>query len=150
MYLMAILRLHYGDDMNFSAITIAKDLCTDTYEDRFNLKGSCNSVLALGNFTGGGIWQEGSCEGMPTMTMQVGSGEEKAGFVSPVLNQNVQVDPKKLYETMPWSGGRKWIIIGHTVGQHRKLEEGQRQELGRLGFALPSCSSSGELRALEL
>ena len=83
--------------MCFSSTTIAKDLCTDAHKDRFNLKGSHDYVLTLGNFSGGGIWQEGSCEGMPTVTMQAGSGEEKAGFVSPVRNQVVQVDPKKLH-----------------------------------------------------
>ena len=149
-YLTAVLRHLCGDDMCFSSITVAKDLCTDTHKDRFNLKGSRNYVLTLGEFSGGGLWQEGSCEGMPTVTMQATSGEEKIGFVSSVRNQVVQVDPKKLHKTMPWSGGPKWTIIGHTVGQYRKLEEGQLQELGRLGFAVPPCSISGELRALEV
>ena len=49
----------------------------------------------------------------------------------------VQVDPKKLHKTMPWSGGQKWTIIGHTVGQYRT----------RLGFAVQFFN---ELRALEV
>ena len=34
-------------------------------------------MSSLSNFTGGGIWQEGSCEGSLTATMQLGSGDVK-------------------------------------------------------------------------
>ncbi|CAE7640705.1 GIP, partial [Symbiodinium sp. KB8] len=35
------------------------------------------------------------------------------------------------------SGGPKWTVIAHMVGQHRKLEEDHRRDLHELGFVLP-------------
>ena len=48
---------------------------------------SRNYVLTLGDFTGGGIWQEGSCEGASTVAMQLESGEERPRFVVQVRDR---------------------------------------------------------------
>ena len=149
-YLTAFLRHHCGDEMMFSSMTVAKDLCTDAHKDRFNLKGSRNYVLTLGNFSGGGIWQEGVQEGADTVLVEAGPDGQRSGYVLPVSNQVVQVDPKKLHLTMPWSGGPKWTVIAHTVGQHRKLDDGHRGELTRLGFVLPPRPEIKQLRVDEV
>ncbi|CAE7496785.1 GIP, partial [Symbiodinium necroappetens] len=88
-HLMAMFQHHCGADVSFTSMTVARDLCTDAHKDRFNLKTSKNYVLTVGNFVGGGIWQEGQREG--------GS--------------------PKLHKTMSWDGGPKWTVIAHTVGQ---------------------------------
>ena len=64
-------------------------------------------------------WQEGSYDGAPAVIVEVGAGERKSGYILPVLNQVVQVDPKRLHKTMPWSGGPKWTIFAHTVDQRK-------------------------------
>ncbi|CAE7212252.1 unnamed protein product [Symbiodinium microadriaticum] len=107
---------------------------TRFHKDRFNLKTSKNYVLTVG---GGGIWQEGQREGLPVVTVQNGADVVVQGFVSPVRDRIVEVDPKKLHKTMPWDGGPKWTVIAHTVGQHGKLSASHRHELQALGFNLP-------------
>ena len=127
-------------------MTVARNLCTDAHKDRLNLRSSRNLVVTVGNFEGGGIWQEGQCEGYPTVSVQTGEATIVKGHVQPVKDRVVQVDPKKLHKTMPWKGGPKWTVIAHTVGLHRKLEESHRAELRTLGFVLPELS---DMKAVE-
>ncbi|CAE7413089.1 GIP [Symbiodinium sp. CCMP2592] len=148
-YLTAMLKHHEGKDVVFSSFTIAKDLNTDAHKDRFNMRGSRNYVLTLGNFKNGGIWQEGVNDGYPAVSMELGSGEHRMGYVEPVHNKIVQVDPKKLHKTMPWSGGPKWTVIAHTIGQCKRLDDEARQGLERLGFVLPPRVSECELKVIQ-
>ena len=136
-YLTAMFRHHCGQEVEFSSMTVAKDLCTDAHKDRFNLRNSRNLVLTVGEFEGGGIWQEGEHEGSPSMAVQTTEDTVVKGYVMPVKDVVVKVDPKKLHKTMPWAGGPKWTIIAHTVGQHQKLDDGHRRDLRDLGFPLP-------------
>ncbi|CAE7442809.1 GIP, partial [Symbiodinium necroappetens] len=136
-YLIAMFQHHCGADVSFTSMTVARDLCTDAHKDRFNLKTSKNYVLTVGNFVGGGIWQEGQREGLPVVAVQNGADAVVKGFVSSVRDRIVEVDPKKLHKTMPWEGGPKWTVIAHTVGQHGKLSACHRHELQALGFNLP-------------
>ena len=145
-YLVALFKYHCGEDASFTSMTVARDLCTDAHKDRFNLRSSRNLVVTVGNFEGGGIWQEGQCEGAPTVSVQTGETTIVKGYVLPVKDRVVQVDPKKLHKTMPWKGGPKWTVIAHTVGLHRKLEEAHREELRALGFVLPELS---DMKAVE-
>ena len=145
-YLVALFKYHCGEDVSFTSMTVARDLCTDAHKDRFNLRSSRNLVVTVGNFEGGGIWQEGQCEGAPTVSVQTGETTIVKGYVLPVKDRVVQVDPKKLHKTMPWEGGPKWTIIAHTVGLHRKLEEAHREGLRALGFVLPELS---DMKAVE-
>ena len=130
-YLAAMFRHHCGEEAVFSSMTVAKDLCTDAHKDRFNLRNSRNLVLTVGEFEGGGIWQEGEREGFPSLSVQTSEDKVVKGYVMPIKNAIVKVDPKKLHKTMPWT------IIAHTVGQHQKLDEGHRRELRECGFVLP-------------
>ena len=142
-YLVAMFKHHSGEDVSFTSMTVARDLCTDAHKDRFNLKTSKNYVLTVGNFVGGGIWQEGQRGDLPVVMVQNGADTVVKGFVSSVRDRIVEVDPKKLHKTMPWDGGPKWTVIAHTVGQHGKLSADHRHELQALGFNLPPC---GDLR----
>ena len=136
-YLAAMFRHHCGEEAVFSSMTVAKDLCTDAHKDRFNLRNSRNLVLTVGEFEGGGIWQEGEREGFPSLSVQTSEGKVVKGYVMPVKDAIVKVDPKKLHKTMPWAGGPKWTIIAHTVGQHQKLDDRHRRDLRECGFVLP-------------
>ena len=136
-YLVAMFRHHCGEEAVFSSMTVAKDLCTDAHKDRFNLRNSRNLVLTVGEFEGGGIWQEGEREGFPSMSVQTSESKVVKGYVMPVKDTIVKVDPKKLHKTMPWAGGPKWTIIAHTVGQHQKLDDEHRRDLRECGFVLP-------------
>ena len=136
-YLVAMFKYHCGQEVLFTSMTVAKDLCTDAHRDRFNLWSSTNYVITVGAFDGGGIWQEGHCEGAPVVSVQVNEKEAVKGYVLPVRDRVVQVNPKKLHKTMPWQGGPKWTVIGHTIGQHEKLSPECRDELQSLGFPLP-------------
>ena len=138
---------HCGPDTMFTSMTVARDLCTDAHRDRFNLRASQNHVITVGNFSGGGIWQEGSCEGAERVSIETVQGNVIDGFVSSVRNQVVRVDPKKLHKTMPWSRGPKWTIIARTMGQHEKLDRVHRRDLGDLGFVLPQMP---ELKAVDM
>ncbi|CAE7397602.1 GIP [Symbiodinium sp. CCMP2592] len=137
-YLVALYQHHCGPGVTFTSMTVARDLCTDAHRDKFNLRNSKNYVITVGNFSGGGIWQEGVCDGSPQVSIETEGGKVVNGFVSPVHNRVVNVDPKKLHKTMPWEGGPKWTIIAHTVGYHGKLSEDHRGCLRDLGFVLPS------------
>ncbi|CAE7275903.1 GIP, partial [Symbiodinium microadriaticum] len=136
-YLVAMFKHHCGKEVLFTSMTVAKDLCTDAHRDRFNLWSSTNYVITVGAFDGGGIWQEGHCEGAPEVSVQVNEKEAVQGYVLPVRDRVVQVNPKKLHKTMPWQGGPKWTVIAHTIGQHEKLPPVCRDELQSLGFPLP-------------
>ena len=146
-YLIAMYKYHCGPETSFTSMTVARDLCTDVHRDRFNLRASQNHVITVGNFSGGGIWQEGSCEGTEQVSIETEQGKVIDGFVSSVRNQVVKVDPKRLHKTMPWSGGPKWTIIAHTVGRHEKLTPAHRRDLGCLGFVLPQVP---ELKAIDV
>ncbi|CAE7035047.1 unnamed protein product [Symbiodinium sp. CCMP2592] len=89
-YLTAMLRHHEGKPMVFSVLTIAKDFNTDAHKDKFNMRGSRNYVLTLGNFENGEIWQEGTSDSHPAGSMELGSGEDRMGYVEPVHNKVVQ------------------------------------------------------------
>ncbi|OLQ09932.1 Copia protein [Symbiodinium microadriaticum] len=136
-YLVAMFRHHCDQEVLFTSMTVAKDLCTDAHRDRFNSWSSTNYVITVGAFDGGGIWQEGHCEGVPVVSVQVNEKEAVKGYVLPVRNKVVQVNPKKLHKTMPWQGGPKWTVIAHTIGQHEKMPSECRDELQSLGFPLP-------------
>ncbi|CAE7291385.1 GIP, partial [Symbiodinium microadriaticum] len=69
-YLVAMFKHHSGEDVSFTSMTVARDLCTDAHKDRFNLKTSKNYVLTVGNFVGGGIWKalvQGELEVVPAL-----------------------------------------------------------------------------------
>ncbi|CAE7537271.1 unnamed protein product, partial [Symbiodinium necroappetens] len=148
-YLVAMFKHHCGQDVSFTSMTVARDLCTDAHRDRFNLRTSKNYVLTVGNFEGGGIWQEGERDDLPAVSVQNGPDVAVRGFVSQVRNRVVEVDPKKLHKTMPWEGGPKWTVIAHTVGQHHKLTQEHRDELQALGFNLPTSSDLRKVSAQE-
>ena len=149
-YLSRVIKYHAGENASFTSMTVARDLYTEPHRDKFNMKSSRNYVLTVGAFSGGGIWQEGSCDDLPMVTVETGSGEMRQGFVLPVRNQVVQVDPKKLHKTMPWFGGPKWTIIAHTIGQHKKLEDEDRQRLAGLGFVVPPPPDEHQLCAARV
>ena len=54
----------------------------------------------------------------------------------------MQVDPKRLHRTMPWTGGPKWTVIAHTTGAVKKLSKDEVERLGVLGFPLPTSPLS--------
>ena len=97
-----------------------------------------NYVLTLGSFQGGGIWQQGESKEFPTVSVETPSGDVLVGHVMPVQKRIVQVNPKKLHRTMPWTGGPKWTVIAHTVGNAKKLKEEEIEVLDEIGFPLGS------------
>ena len=137
-YLAEFIKLHSGDHCSFTSRTVARDLCTGVHSDRFNLRNSKNYVLTLGDFQGGGIWQEGLPGGHSRVSVESSSGTVLEGFVLPVKRRNMEVDPKRLHRTMPWTGGPKWTVIAHTIGAAYKLPEDEVQRLRGLGFPLRS------------
>ena len=147
-YLTEFMKLHSDDNCSFTSLTVARDLCTGIHSDRFNLRNSKNYVLTLGDFQGGGIWQEGRSGDHSKVAVESASGAILQGFVLPVKERIVEVDPKRLHRTMPWTGGPKWTVIAHTVGAAHKLPEDEVQRLRSLGFPLRpvelnSLSTSG-------
>ena len=94
-YLVAMFKCHCGPEVTFTSMTVAKDLCTDAHRDRFNLRNSTNYVVTVGTFDGGGIWQEGECEGVPVVSVQINEKEAVKGYVLPVRDRVVQVNPKE-------------------------------------------------------
>ena len=101
-----------------------------------------NYVLTLGDFQGGGIWQQGASGESADVAVESSSGNILRGFVSPVKNRIVRADPKRLHRTMPWSGGPKWTVIAHTIGATGKLAKRDVETLGGAGFPLYSASLS--------
>ncbi|CAE7778026.1 unnamed protein product [Symbiodinium sp. CCMP2592] len=149
LYLTEFLKRHCGGQCEFTSLTVARDLNTEVHSDRFNLRNSTNYVLTLGDFQGGGVWVEGEAGNYAKVSVESTPGEILQGHVLPAKNRIVQIDPKKLHRTMPWSGGPKWTVIAHTIGARKKLSEGDEQGLKVLGFPLPGASlcaiSPGEL-----
>ena len=137
-YLTEFMVRHSGAHCSFTSLTVARDLCTGVHSDRFNLRDSRNFVLTLGDFQGGGIWQEGVPEGQSKVGVESASGTALQGYVLPVKDRIVEVDPKRLHRTMPWTGGPKWTVIAHTIGAVQKLDAGDVQRLKELGFPFPN------------
>ena len=133
-YLTELMRRHCDEGCEYTSFTVARDLCTEVHSDRFNLRNSTNYVLTLGDFEGGGVWQEGPPGNSSEVAVESPSGQILQGFVMPVKNQIVRVDPKRLHRTMPWIGGPKWTVIAHTIGAKQKLPEESVQKLMALGF----------------
>ena len=74
--------------------------------------------------------------------MESPQGNVLQGHVLPVRDRVVQVDPKRLHRTMPWTGGPKWTVIAHTIGAVKKLSKDEVERLGVLGFPLPTSPLS--------
>ncbi|CAE7297817.1 unnamed protein product, partial [Symbiodinium sp. KB8] len=137
-YLVEFMKSHIGQGATFTSFTVAKDLFTEVHSDRFNLRNSVNYVLTLGSFQGGGVWQQGESKEFPTVSVETPSGDVLVGHVMPVQKRIVQVNPKKLHRTMPWTGGPKWTVIAHTVGNAKRLKEEEIKVLDEIGFPLGS------------
>ena len=133
-YLTRFLKEHCGSSCEFTSITVARDLCTAVHRDRFNLRNSSNYVLTLGDFQGGGIWQQGSTDEFAKVDVESAQGEVLQGYVMPVRNRIVKVDPKRLHRTMPWTGGPKWTVIAHTIGARGQLKNDDMEKLNHLAF----------------
>ncbi|CAE7621651.1 unnamed protein product [Symbiodinium sp. CCMP2592] len=140
LYLTEFLKRHCGEQCEFTSLTVARDLNTEVHSDRFNLRNSTNYVLTLGNFQGGGVWVEGEATDFAKVAVESSPGEILQGHVLPVHNRIVQINPKKLHRTMPWSGGPKWTVIAHTIGARKKLSSDDVEGLKGLGFPMPSAS----------
>ncbi|CAE7278448.1 GIP, partial [Symbiodinium microadriaticum] len=135
-YLVKFMKKHSNEEAKFTSFTVAKDLFTEVHSDRFNMRNSVNYVLTLGDFQGGGVWQQGESDEYPMVSVEAPSGEILSGYVMPVKNRVVQVNPKMMHRTMPWTGGPKWTVIAHTIGAVKKLTEGDLFALENLGFPL--------------
>ncbi|CAE7662849.1 unnamed protein product, partial [Symbiodinium sp. CCMP2592] len=135
-YLAEFMKKSCGESCEFTSITVARDLCTDVHCDRFNMRNSTNYVLTLGEFKGGGIWQQGSNAEFADVAVETASGDVLQGHVIPVKDRVVKVDPKRLHRTMPWEGGPKWTVIAHTIGARRNLADSDVETLNALGFPL--------------
>ncbi|CAE7733563.1 unnamed protein product [Symbiodinium sp. CCMP2592] len=146
-YLAEFMKKSSVVNCEFTSITVARDLCTDVHCDRFNMRNSTNYVLTLGEFKGGGIWQQGSNNEFADVAVETASGDVLQGHVIPVKGRVVKVDPKRLHRTMPWEGGPKWTVIAHTIGARGKLEDSDVQTLSALGFPLyaPSVNALVDL-----
>ena len=145
-YLTEFLRRQCGTECEFTSFTVARDLCTEVHSDRFNLRNSINYVLTLGDFEGGGIWVEGEANDYAEVSVESSPGRVLQGYVLPVKNCIVQVDPKRLHRTMPWSGGPKWTVIAHTIGAVGKLAEDDVSKLRALGFPVPAARPKESLQ----
>ncbi|CAE7539314.1 GIP, partial [Symbiodinium sp. CCMP2456] len=125
------------------------DLHTGVHSDRFNMKNSRNVVVTVGDFDGGGIWQEGTSPDHPLVEIESPNGNKLQGFVQPVRNRIVKVDPKKLHMSMPWTGGTKWTIIAHTIGGYAKLQAADLEQLDQLGFPHPASKEAKSLAPIQ-
>ena len=150
-YIVRFLKEHCGSSCEFTSITIARDLYTEVHRDHFNLRNSANYVLTLGDFQGGGIWQQGSTDEFARVDVESAQGEVLEGYVMPVRNCIVKVDPKRLHRTMPWTGGPKWTVIAHTVGARSKLRSDDVERLNNLAFPVyaPSLKAMSEATPAE-
>ncbi|CAE7799184.1 GIP, partial [Symbiodinium necroappetens] len=126
-----------------------EDLHTGVHSDRFNMKNSKNVVVTVGDFDGGGIWQEGTSPDHPLVEIESPNGNKLQGFVQPVRNRIVKVDPKKLHMSMPWTGGTKWTIIAHTIGGYAKLQAADLEQLDQLGFPHPASKEAKSLAPIQ-
>eukprot|EP00439_Symbiodinium_sp_Y106_P067652 s1025_g11.t1 len=139
------IRRHCGDSWEFTSITVARDLCTEVHSDRFNLRNSnlrnsTNYVLTLCHFQGGGIWQQGADNELADVAVESSTKNILQGFVTPVKNRIVKVDPKRPHRTMPWTGGPKWTVIAHTIGARGKLAKRDVEALRGVGFPVYAAS----------
>ena len=144
-YLNKFFKKQCGEELQYTSITVAKNLHTGVHCDRFNLRNSENTVITVGDFEGGGIWQEGVSPIHPTVEIEAPNGSILKGFVQPVQNRVVKVDPKRLHMSMPWNGGTKWTLIAHTIGSKAKLSDDELETLQGLGFPYHGCSDQVRL-----
>ena len=145
LYLNKFFKKQCGEELQYTSITVAKNLHTGVHCDRFNLRNSENTVITVGDFEGGGIWQEGVSPIHPTVEIEAPNGSVLKGFVQPVQNRVVKVDPKRLHMSMPWNGGTKWTLIAHTIGSKAKLGDDELETLQGLGFPYHGCSDQVRL-----
>ncbi|CAE7275724.1 GIP, partial [Symbiodinium microadriaticum] len=148
-YLNKFFKKQCGEELRYTSITVAKNLHTGVHCDRFNLRNSENTVITVGDFEGGGIWQEGVSPIHPTVEIEAPNGSILKGFVQPVQNRVVKVDPKRLHMSMPWTGGTKWTLIAHTIGSKAKLNDDEVETLQGLGFPYPECSEQAQLASAQ-
>ncbi|CAE7288644.1 GIP, partial [Symbiodinium sp. KB8] len=148
-YLNKFFKKQCGEELRYTSIPVAKNLHTGVHCDRFNLRNSENTVITVGDFEGGGIWQEGVSPIHPTVEIEAPNGSILKGFVQPVQNRVVKVDPKRLHMSMPWTGGTKWTLIAHTIGSKAKLNDDEVETLQGLGFPYPECSEQAQLASAQ-
>ena len=98
--------------------------------------------VALGEFTGGGLWvEDGSGKGPVVVVDQRGTA--RAGNIENVHNSPVRICGGLGYGLMPWFGKELWVLQAWTPRGTISLPEDYRVLLGELGFRPPCGQAQG-------
>ena len=125
-------------DLAYTCISLVRNVKAPLHVDRNNAKGSENAVLAISDFSGGGLWVE-SKEGC----ISCPSGQQDLkGDVLEFQDRVIRFEPHLKHSTMPWSGNRV-VLIAFTIQGPWNMPEDLACELSALGFRLPDMSRPG-------
>ena len=128
-YLNAFMTYHGASDPR-SSLVVSSGSRIKYHKDINNV--GMNHSIALGKFTGGGLWQEDE-SGAEVRSMP--SGAEKRGRVVSHRKKLISFDPRRYHGVEPWEGTR-WSITVYRTRSSLGLDTARADELRHFGFEL--------------
>ncbi|CAE7837485.1 unnamed protein product, partial [Symbiodinium necroappetens] len=128
-YLNAFMTFH-GASGPRSSLVVSSGSRIKYHKDINNV--GTNYSIALGKFTGGGLWVEDE-SGSEIRSMP--SGAEKRGRVISHRKRMISFDPRRHHGVEPWEGTR-WSITVYQTRSSQGLDAPRTDELRHFGFEL--------------
>ena len=99
-----------ASDLAYTCISLVRNVEAPLHVDRNNAKGSENAIVAISDFSGGGLWVEPKQGSIPCPDGQ----HNLRGDVFEFQDRVIRFEPHLKHSTMPWSGVRV-VLIAFTI-----------------------------------
>ena len=133
--LCAALINRWVPDLAYTCISLVRNVKAPLHVDRNNAKGSENAIIAISDFSGGGLWVESKEGSIPCPDGQ----HDLKGDVLEFQDRLIRFEPHLKHSTMPWSGNRV-VLIAFTIQGPWNMSKDLASDLSALGFRLPDMS----------
>ena len=124
----------------FTTLALTRDVKTSLHLDANNALGYDNGLVKISPFSGGGLWVQNKagtepCPGDPSLS----------GCIVDFMNSVLTFDPHCKHLTLPWSRGRRIVLIGFVVKAPEAIPSLDADLFVRAGFNLPCQDTATSL-----
>ena len=118
----------------YTTLALFRDLQTRVHADRGNDPSQVNTIVKLRNFSGGGLWVQGSSG---RVKCPLPGETHRRGFTVDFKADVLQFNAQAPHCVAPWTAGPRVVLVAFSVKGFQKLSFRDKKDLCNLGFPLP-------------